>query len=295
MLYSRRKRQRFGLRTGSRRKADTEETAEGQGKRPGKRGCGSPAPWCAPRAPGCGWSRCAPSPRAAGGTAGAGGGRGERAGTQGAREETPQPTGVQGPGRGVGGHTECQSGTSGERPGAQEAHGTKLRPPLSSECGFQVAIPGSPWLQAFIPVLPRPWDGRAFPGAEMPRESARSLAPCWKQTWAAGAFAWRTVSPQSFHWPLGLPLARRCGGTARRGTRQGTPIQEGAGEAGPTVPPESGWGRPCALSELGGGGTSGHTCGSHRHGHARTWGACGGGQQHEQYPAGAWLGLWPSW
>lgn len=95
---------------------ETEETnweeggePRGRSSRPGKSGqcqVGSPAPWCDPRAPGCGWSQCAPSPPAAGGTAGAEKGwQGREPGTQGARAggtQSPPESRV-----GWEGHTEC--------------------------------------------------------------------------------------------------------------------------------------------------------------------------------------------
>lgn len=87
------------------------------------------------------------------------------------------------------------------------------------------------------------------------------------------------------------------------GIRQGIPIQEESGEGrvqGANWPPESGWGQAMLLVRAGRQGkTSSHTD-DMQEPQARackgTGGHAGWGcQQHEQYPAGAWLGPWPSW
>lgn len=83
------------------------------------------------------------------------------------------------------------------------------------------------------------------------------------------------------------------------------PIQEESGEGrarGASWPPESGWGQAMVLVRAEGGGRGKpagtyRTCRSHRQACEGTGqGACGVGcQQHEQYPAGAWLDPGPSW
>lgn len=112
------------------------------------------------------------------------------------------------------------------------------------------------------------------------------------------------LAPQTFTHPQGYPLpSQRLAGTLRWGTRQVTACRllsgENLGRAGPKVPAgllSQAGDRQCSLGELGEGGrgkTNGHTR-DMQEAQACVGGgvACGvgGGQQHEQYPAGG-----PGW
>lgn len=144
----------------------------GRKARPGRVPRGSPAPWCGPRAPGCGWSQCAPSPPAAAGTAGAGEGQeGRKPRTQGAWVGSTHTPRVQGSAAQGGRHTQNAHDAGKRDLGSQGTDGTKPRPPLSPKCGFQMAIQGSSWFQALFTGLPGQLQGKGVvPVGERPWE-----------------------------------------------------------------------------------------------------------------------------
>lgn len=145
------------------------------GRREAAAAAGSPAPWCDPRAPGCGWSQCAPSLPAAGGTAGAGGGGGKRATyTGGTGGEHPTPPESRDPGA-WGGRTHRRP----EMRGREAWDPRKLKAPSHGHPFPQVWVPNGN-SRVFPVAGPPHWPtwatsgGGQFPPAETPQGSACS-------------------------------------------------------------------------------------------------------------------------
>lgn len=104
-----------------------------------------------------------------------GAGGGERATyTGGTGREHPSPPESRGGGQTQNARARGEERGAGRDLGSQEADGAKPQPPLSSKWGLQMAIPGSPWLQAFSPVVRSPSDGKAGAGWKC----GSQLAPC---------------------------------------------------------------------------------------------------------------------
>lgn len=117
------------------------------------------------------------------------------------------------------------------------------------------------------------------------------------------------LGPKAFADPQGYALSSQGGRDRQAGNQAENsleiPVQEESGEGrarGASWPPESGWGQALVLVRAEGGGRgnrqarTGHkgVTGKACEGMGR--GACRVGcQQHEQYPAGAWVGPGPSW
>lgn len=160
---------------------------------------GSPAPWCGPRAPGCGWSRCAPSPPAAGGTAGAGVGAGERATyTGGTGRGHPNPTRIQG--RGVGG-THRMPHTWGPRKLMAPSHSHPFPPIVGSKWQVKGLPSPGPSSLAYLGDFTgagSSHEHKCLGNQPAPRPPSW-WQPSWKQTYSIEASVWGAVSAPNFH------------------------------------------------------------------------------------------------